>query len=232
MLRYYAPLLVFLAAPLAAQQSKPIDPANLDTTCAPCRDFFAYANGGWLKRTSIPGDQPGWGAFNELQEANFDALRQVLEEASAGAKTTADPDLRKLGTYFGTCMDSAAVEAAGVTPLAPDLARIGRLRDRAALAPAIAHLHAIGVPAAFVFRSAQDAKNSSRVIAETYQGGLGLPDRDYYTRDDSASQALRGRYQAHVSRIFTLAGRPADRVVSGAGTYSRRHSSTRRPMTR
>ncbi len=200
-------LLALFAAPLSAQQSKPIDPANFDTTCAPCRDFFTCANGGWLKRASIPGDQPGWGAFNELQEQNFEALRDVLTTAAANARTTGDPDLRKLGIFYGTCMDSAGVEAAGVKPLAPDLARIRAVRDRRELHAAIAHLHRIGVPAAFVFRSTQDAKNSARVIAEAYQGGLALPDRDYYTKEDSASKALLSKYEAYVARMFVLAGR-------------------------
>jgi putative endopeptidase len=206
MRRCCTPLLVILAVPLAAQQTKPIDPANFDTTCAPCRDFFSYANGGWLERTTIPGDQPGWGAFNELQEANFDALRQVLEEASTAAATSADPDVRKLGTYYATCMDSAQSEAAGIEPLKPELRRVAGLRERRQLPGVIAHLHGIGVPAAFVFRSAQDARNSSRVIAEAYQGGLGLPDRDYYTREDSAAAALRERYRTHVARLLELAG--------------------------
>ncbi|MGH7631607.1 MAG: hypothetical protein ACREOF_19905, partial [Gemmatimonadales bacterium] len=172
-------LALFAAPSISAQQSKPIDPANFDTTCAPCRDFFTHANGGWLKRTTIPGDQPGWGAFNELQERNFEALREVLTSAAANARTTPDADLRKLGTFYATCMDSARVEADGVKPLSPDLARIRAVRDRRQLHAGIAHLHSIGVPAAFVFRSTQDAKNSARVIAEAYQGGLGLPDRDY-----------------------------------------------------
>ena len=195
------------AVSASAQQPKPIDPTNFDTICAPCRDFFTYANGGWLKRTSIPGDQPGWGAFNELQEQNFEALREVLTTAAANARTTRDPDLRKLGTFYSTCMDSAGVEAAGVKPLAPDLARISAVRDRRELHAAVAQLHGIGVPAAFIFRSTQDAKNSSRVIAEAYQGGLGLPDRDYYTKDDSGSRALLSQYEAHVARMFVLAGR-------------------------
>ncbi len=196
-----------LAGPLAAQQSKPIDPANFDTTCAPCRDFFQHANGGWLARASIPDDQPGWGAFNELQEQNFDALHEVLATAAANARTTRDPDLRKLGTFYATCMDSAGVEAAGVKPLASDVARIRGVRNRRELRDAIAQLHGIGVPAAFRFRSTQDAKNSARVIAEAYQGGLGLPDRDYYTKTDSASRARLSQYRAHVVRMFVLAGR-------------------------
>jgi putative endopeptidase len=209
-------LLILLAAPVSAQQSKPIDPVNLDTTCAPCRDFFQYANGGWLKRASIPGDLPAWGAFNELQERNFDALRAVLDAAAADVRTTQDAERRKLGMFYGTCMDSARAEAAGAKPLAPDLARIAAVRDRRDIAGAIAHLHGVGVPAAFTFRSTQDAKNSSRVIAETYQGGLGLPDRDYYTRNDSASKALLSKYQAHVAEMFALAGRSKTAAASAA----------------
>ncbi len=200
-------LLLLFAAPATAQQAKPIDPANLDTICAPCHDFFQYANGGWLKRASIPGDLPAWGAFNELQERNFDALHAVLDAAAADVRTTRDADLHKLGTFYSTCMDSARAETAGVKPLAADLARIATVRSRGDLAGTIAHLHRIGVPAGFTFRSTQDAKNSSRVIAEAYQGGLGLPDRDYYTRNDSASRALLSNYEAHVTAMFTLAGR-------------------------
>jgi len=159
-MRRFCPLLVALitVSTATAQQSRPLDPANFDTTCAPCRDFFTYANGGWLERAAIPGDQPGWGAFNELQERNFDALREVLTSTAANAPTSRDPDLRKLGTFYGTCMDSARADAAGIRPLAPDLARIASLRNRRDRATAIAHLHGIGVPAAFVFRSTQDAK--------------------------------------------------------------------------
>lgn len=209
-------VLALIAAPVSAQQPKPIDPADVDTTCAPCRDFFQYANGGWLKRASIPGDLPAWGAFNELQERNFDALHEVLDAAAADLRTTKDADLRKLGTVYTTCMDSARAETAGVKPLAPDVARIRTVRSRNELAGAIAHLHSIGVPAAFVFRSVQDAKNSSRVIAEAHQGGLGLPDRDYYTRDDSTSRALLAKYEAHVAQLFTLAGRTKAAAANAA----------------
>src|SRR4051794_5690701 len=183
MRRLFIPLVLLAASPLAAQQPKPIDPANIDTTCAACTGFFAYANGGWLKRSSIPGDQPAWGAFNELQDQNFEALRQVLTEAAANARTTEDANLAKLGTFYGSCMDSTRIEAQSAKPLEPELGRIAAIRDRAGLVNAIAHLQSIGINAGFHFRANQDAKNSSRVIAEVYQGGLGLPDRDYYTRE-------------------------------------------------
>jgi putative endopeptidase len=196
-----------VAGALAAQgQTKPIDPANLDTTCAPCKDFFQYANGGWLKRNSIPGDQPRWGSFNELQEQNYAALRNVLSEAAKNASSTNDPNLRKLGTFYGTCMDSAAVEAAGIKPLRRELAQINAIHDRQGLRTTIARLHGMGIPAAFVFRSVPDAKKSARTIAEAYQGGLGLPDRDYYLKPDTASAKIRREYVGHVAKMLQLSG--------------------------
>jgi putative endopeptidase len=193
--------------PLAAQgQTKPIDPVNIDSTCAPCQDFFQYANGGWIKRSTIPADQPRWGSFNELQEANYAALKDVLTEAVQNAPSTGDPNLRRLGTFYGTCMDSAAVEAAGTRPLQSELNRIAAIRDRRGVEAAIARLHGTGIPAGFVFRSAPDAKKSSRTIAEIYQGGLGLPDRDYYLKPDSASEKIRAQYLEHVTNMLRLSG--------------------------
>ena len=127
-----------LTASLTAQsQIKPIDPANLDTTCSPCTNFFQYANGGWLKRSEIPGDQPGWGSFNELQEQNYAALKDLLTEAATSASSTKDANIRKLGTFYGTCMDSTAVERAGMGPLRGELTRIAAIRDRRGVEAAI-----------------------------------------------------------------------------------------------
>jgi putative endopeptidase len=210
------------AADLLAQiQTKPIDPANLDTTCSPCQDFFRYANGGWLKRNTIPGDQPRWGSFNELQEQNYAALRGVLTDAAREASSAQDPNLRKLGTFYGTCMDSSAVEAAGLEPLRPELNRIEAIRDQPGVQTAIARLHGMGIPAGFVFRSTPDAKKSSRTIAEAYQGGLGLPDRDYYLKADSASEKIRTQYVDHVTRMLQLSGLDKPRAESSAGAIMR-----------
>ncbi|HJR16963.1 MAG TPA: M13 family metallopeptidase [Gemmatimonadales bacterium] len=196
-----------VTASLAAQQqSKPIDPANIDSTCHPCRDFFQYANGGWLRRSEIPGDLPRWGSFNELQEQNFAALKDVLTEAAREARTTRDANARKLGTFYGTCMDSATVESAGITPLSGELKRLETISDRSGVEAGIVRLHKVGIPAAFAFRSTPDAKQSTRTIAELYQAGLGLPDRDYYTKSDSASQKIQGEYVQHVSNMLRLSG--------------------------
>jgi putative endopeptidase len=188
------------------QQTKPLDRANLDTTCSACEDFFHYANGGWIKRTPIPGDQPMWGSFHELQEQNQLALREVLDEAAAKARTTSDPNQRKLGLYYGGCMDSVAVERAGLRPLAAQLSRISAIRNRAQLQASMAALQQELVNAGFFYHSTADAKRSERTIAEIYQAGLGLPDRDYYFKADSGSENIRREYVAHVGRMFRLAG--------------------------
>ena len=112
-----AALLLAGAAPLAAQQVKPIDPANLDTTCSACEDFFTYANGGWLKHNTIPADKAAWGSFNELQEANYTALRQTLEAAAADPGP--DADTRRLGLFYASCMDTTTINRVGAEPIRP-----------------------------------------------------------------------------------------------------------------
>jgi putative endopeptidase len=207
---------------LTAQgQIKPLDPANIDTTCAPCKDFFKFANGGWLRRSEIPGDLPRWGSFNELQEQNYAALEQVLTEAARNASSARDPNTRKLGTFYGSCMDSTAVESAGITPLKEDLDQIAAIQDRRGIENVIARLHRVGIPAAFSFRSNPDAKKSTRTIAEVYQAGLGMPDRDYYTRSDSTAQKTRREYVEHVARMLQLAGQDSASAAGSAGAIMR-----------
>jgi putative endopeptidase len=213
---------IALTTSLAAQgQTKAIDPANIDSTCAPCQDFFQYANGGWIKRNTIPADQPRWGSFNELQESNYAALKDVLTEAAQNAASTKDPNLRKLGTFYGTCMDSATVESAGIQPLEAELKQISAIRDRRDIEAALGRLHEIGIPAAFLFGSAADAKKSSRTIAQVYQGGLGLPDRDYYLKADSASEKIRHQYLGHVASMLQLSGESNASAESSAQAIMR-----------
>jgi putative endopeptidase len=146
------------------------------------------------------------GQLQRASGAELPALQDVLTEAARNAPTTADPNLRKLGTFYGTCMDSTAIERAGIQPLRPELDRIAAIHESSGVQAAIAHLHDIGIPAGFVFRSTPDAKKSSRTIAEIYQGGLGLPDRDYYLKTDSASQQIRNEYVGHVRTMLGLSG--------------------------
>jgi putative endopeptidase len=223
------------AAPAPAEPAAPaFDRSGLDTTCAPCRDFFQFANGGWLTRTEIPAAFPSWGSFNELQTKNLDVLHAVLDDATREAGAAASgSDRAKLGRFYASCMDSAGAEAAGAAVLAPELERIARIGSVADLEAVVAHLHRLGVGALFQFRAEPDAKHSAEVIATVAQGGLGLPDRDYYTKTDSAAARLRREYVGHVARTLELLGTPAAQAESAAARVMAIESAlARASMTR
>ena len=205
------------ATPPQTEQNPPLDPKNMDTSVKPGDDFFRYANGAWIKRTEIPPEYSRWGAFNELIERNNDALHVIAEQAS---KTQVDPKLapetQKVGDYYASGTDEKTIDALRTKPLAEEFQRIDAIKDRAALLKAIAHLHTIGVGAFFEFGSGQDAKDSSRDIAQAVQGGLGMPDRDYYTKQDADMKQKREKYVAHVTKMLTLLGEPADKAAEDA----------------
>jgi len=189
---------------------RPINPGNMDQSVKPADDFFMYANGGWIKRTAIPPEYSQWGSFNELIEKNNDALHTIAEKA---ANTHVDPKLapetQKVGDYYTSGMDEKLIEAMRTKPLQDEFKSIDAMNDRNDLLKEIAHLHTIGVEALFGFGSGQDDKDSTHEIAQAGQGGLGLPDRDYYTKTDDASKKLRDQYVEHVSKMLTLLGEPA-----------------------
>ena len=187
------------------KNAPPFDTANMDTSVKPSEDFFMYANGGWIKRTPIPPEYSRWGSFNQLIEKNNDALHDVAERAAKVATAT-DPDAKKVGDYYASGMDEATVEVAHAKPLADEVKRIDGVKDRNDVLKEIAHLHTLGITSLFGFTSGQDDKNSTMVIAQAYQGGLGMPDRDYYTKTDDASKKLRDQYVQHVTKMLTLLG--------------------------
>ncbi|MBV9007569.1 MAG: hypothetical protein JO354_00160, partial [Verrucomicrobia bacterium] len=193
--------------PKVEKNPPPLDPKNMDTAVKPGDDFYKYANGGWLKANPIPPEYARWGSFNELTEKNNDALHEVCEKA---ANTSADPklapDVQKVGDFYASGMNEQAIDAAKATPLEDEFKMIDSIKDRADVLKEIAHLHNIGVEVLFGFTSGQDDKNSTMVIAQAYQGGIGLPDRDYYTKTDEASKKLRDQYVQHVTKMLTLAG--------------------------
>jgi putative endopeptidase len=203
--------------PQTEQNPPPLDPKNMDTSVKPSDDFFRYANGAWIKRTEIPPEYSRWGAFNELIERNNDALHAIAEQAS---KTQIDPKLapetQKVGDYYASGMDEKTIEALRTKPLAEEFRRIDAIKDRAALLKAIGHLHTIGVGAFFEFGAGQDAKDSSRDIAQAVQGGLGMPDRDYYTKTDEDSKKKRAAYVEHVTKMLNLLGEPAGKAAEDA----------------
>nr|WP_320134036.1 M13 family metallopeptidase [uncultured Holophaga sp.] len=206
-------------APLAAQTAPHgIDRGNLDTAVKPCEDFFRYANGQWIAHNPIPADQTSWGAFNELYENNRKLIRTLLEEAAA-ARALPGSATQKVGDYYASGMDGKAIEKAGLKPFAPTLARIKGVTSSATLASVLGGLHQEGVShAAFSMYVGQDDKDSSHYILQLSQGGLGLPDRDYYTRTDAKSLELKAKYEAHVATMFRLLGDSAPKAAAEAKT--------------
>ena len=203
--------------PPARQTTLEFDPALIDHSVDPCVDFYHYACGNWIKQNPIPPDQSRWGRFAELQEHNRDVLRQILEQDQQ-PDASRDPIARQIGDYYYACMDVQAIDALGLKAIQPDLDAIAALPDKQQLAAVIAHMHNVGAGALFNFGSGQDFKNSNMVIAQFDQGGLGLPDRDYYLKTDPKSVEIRAKYLAHVQRMFELAGEPAAQAKADAAT--------------
>jgi putative endopeptidase len=188
------------------QSGHGFDLANLDRSVAPCDDFFQFADGGWVKSNPIPPAYPSWGKFNKLRDDNEDALRKILEEAAGDKNAAGGSNWQKIGDFYASCMDESAIEAAGAKPLQQEFDRITNIKDAASLQAELAHIQRGGVRALFRFGSTQDFKNSTQEIAEVRQGGLGMPDRDYYIKDDEKSVKLRAAYVLHVANMFKLLG--------------------------
>ncbi|MHB1022055.1 MAG: M13 family metallopeptidase [Acidobacteriaceae bacterium] len=189
-----------------AEPKKPVtfDLSSIDKTANPCTDFYQYACGNWVKNNPIPADQVRWGRFNELAERNRWLLYQDLKKAASAPAT---PLQVKYGNFFAACMDQPLADKLGDTPIQPLLAEVAALKDKKELTPLIAKLQSQqGVAVLFEFGSAQDDKNSTKEIAMALQGGLGLPDRDYYLQNDDRSKKIREQYVEHVADMFKLAG--------------------------
>jgi len=203
--------------PQIAQNSPPIDPKNMDTSVKPGDDFFRYATGAWIKRTEIPPEYSRWGAFNELIERNNDALHTIADKASQiQVDPKLAPETQKVGDYYASGMDEQSIEAMRTKPLEEELGRIEAMKDRQDVLTEIGHLHSIGINAFFNFGAGQDAKDSTRDIAQAVQGGLGMPDRDYYTKQDPDMKQKREKYIAHVTKMLTLLGEPAQKAADDA----------------
>ncbi|HEV3199571.1 MAG TPA: M13 family metallopeptidase [Bryobacteraceae bacterium] len=221
-------LLAFLIPGLlAAQPERPLtslpytpslEPAFLDRSADPCVDFYRFACGSWNHLNPIPPDQPRWNVYAKLGTDNLKFLWGILEEAAKPAPGRS-PSQQKIGDYFASCMDETAIEKAGRAPLQKTLDEIAALKRAADLAPLLARLHLeSGEGALFGFGSNQDFADSSQVIAFASAGGLGLPDRDYYTKTDPKSVETRSRYVEHVARMFELLGDPAAAAKTEAQT--------------
>lgn len=215
-----AALVLLLTASLAAAQTKGVDLGALDRNAEPCDDFYQFACGGWLSKNPIPGDQAMWGRFNELDDRNTATLIKILEDASQPSATRT-PIEQKIGDFYASCMDEAAIDKLSLAPLQKDLQRIDALKSTRELPALLASLHKVGVPALFDVQAEQDFKDTTRIIAMIDQGGIGLPDRDYYINDDKKSIELRESYQKHVASMLRLSGRNERGAGQGAAAIGK-----------
>jgi predicted metalloendopeptidase len=211
-MRKLAPLAsaLFLAACATAPPAPPVetpkprpqlgqhglDLRQLDRSVAPCDDFYEYANGGWRRTNPLPATYARYGRFEQVSERNRDVLRNILE-------TSTEP---KISGFWAACMNEAAIDAAGTSPIRNDLARIDTISNRRELAAEMARQQQRGVYPVFRFNAQNDYRDSRTVIGAVTQAGLGLPDRDYYLRDDGTYPATRQAYLAHITKMFELAG--------------------------
>ncbi len=212
---------VILLTSAVAQQTKTekhqpaLDVTSMDRSVDPCVDFFAYSCGGWLKNNPIPPDQSSWDTYSKMQDENTARLRGILE-AAAAPNPKRNAATQKIGDYYAACTEEQAIEAKGSDPIKPMLDRIAKISSKQELAGLASSMATDNV--FFRFESIQDFRDASQVVANADQGGLGLPDRDYYTKDDAKSQELRKKYLEHVQKMFQLLGDSADVAAKEAET--------------
>ncbi|HEY6349452.1 MAG TPA: M13 family metallopeptidase [Candidatus Angelobacter sp.] len=209
----------------ALPYSPSLDLTSMDKSADPCVDFYQYSCGGWKTKNPIPADQVSWSVYGKLYQDNLNFLRGILEEAATG-KGHRDPITQKIGDFYAACIDETAIEKRGRAAIKPQLDAISQLRSAADLAPLVAHLqlNATG-PILFASGSRQDLDNSEQQIAGLDQSGLGLPDRDYYTKEDAKSKETRDRYLQHVQKIFELLDDDSAVAKKNADTVMRMETS-------
>jgi putative endopeptidase len=225
-----AALALAALAPVLAQETPftelpytpSLDVTAMDKTADPCQDLYQYSCGGWMKNNPLPGDQANWSVYGKLYQDNQRFLWGLLLDAAKPSRSRSATQ-QKIGDYFDACMDLAAVEAAGATPLKSDLDRIAAIKSVKDIGPYLGSIHARVTTGSMMFGNGveQDAKDSSQQIFALYAGGLGLPDRDYYLKDDDKSKELREQYVQHVAKMLVLLGDTPATAESGARAVMR-----------
>jgi putative endopeptidase len=210
---FWVPL--FLLPSLAAA----LDPKSMDPQAAPSSDFYEYANGTWIKDHPVPPEFSQWSTGQELRERNYSALREILDAAGAAVRqgdVLPGSPRALVGQFYLSGMNEEKINADGAKPLQPELDAIDKISDAKQLAPYVAHIHGQGIGALFEITGDQDAKVSTSQIAIVTQGGLGLPNRDYYLKNDDQSKTLRDQYVEHVAKMFQLLGDPEQAATDNA----------------
>jgi len=198
------------------KQVPSFDLTAMDKSVDPCVDFYQYACGNWMKNNPIPADKARWGRFNQLDEHNLYVLRDILEEAEAAKQPSAIQ--KKVGDFYASCMDEATIEKRSTQPLTPMMDQIAALKTKQDLIRQVGTLHRDGVTALFSFGQMPDMHDSRETVANLDQGGLSLPDRDYYLKDDAKSVETRAKYVEHVQKMFELLGDKPETAAAEAKT--------------
>jgi putative endopeptidase len=184
-----------------------VNKANLDPAVRVQDDLYEHVDGGWLKHTEIPADKASYGVFIKLRDDTLAELHGIVDGLGGNPAALADPDARRIRDLYASFMDEPRLESLGLRPLAGEFARIDAIRGKEEIPELIAHLNAIGVSAPYRTQIHQDARESSRYIVDLRQDGLGLPDRDYYLKDDDARlKGMRDKYREHVAKMLAMAG--------------------------
>lgn len=193
---------------------------NIDKTIDPCVDFYQYSCGNWMKKAVIPADQPQWVSFLEVYERNQAVMRNILDKASVNDPHRDAID-QKIGDFYGSCVDTKAADTKGLDPLKPELDRIAAVKGKDELIDEIARTQLLGARPLFNFYSAPDLHNADQVIAYIDQGGLTLPDRNYYIKDDPKMVEMRQHFVDYATQVFTLAGQSQKQAAESAQTVLR-----------
>jgi endothelin-converting enzyme/putative endopeptidase len=206
------------STPPSPSELRVFDPSLIDKSVDPCENFYRYSCNGWFKKNPLPPDQTSYGRFTELYELNRLHLKQILEKAAAAPAASRSANEQKIGDEYASCIDEDAIEKQGIAPLQPEFDRIAALKSAGGLPALLGHLHRIGVNAFFGMGSSQDFADASQVISFYYAAGLGLPERDYYTRTDAKAVEQRKQYVEHVAKMLTLAGEHEGQAARDAET--------------
>src|SRR6476469_678649 len=186
---------------------KYIDPANMDQSVKPGDNFYLYANGSWLKNNPVPASKTRWGSFDVLRQTSLERLKSLAEETATSKNVAQGSVEQRVGDLYASAMDSAAIEKAGYTPIKPELQRLASINTKDDILNEIATLRTKGIGGVlFRFSVGQDDKNVNQYIPQLGQGGITLPDRDYYIKNDARSQAIRTAYISYITDMFKLVG--------------------------
>jgi len=199
-------LAVGVSCKQAEKKGTGIDRANIDTTISPSHDFFHFANGNFIKANPIPADQVRWGSFSILAENNKQVLHNIIEDAAKEKKAEKGSPAQLVGDFYYSAMDTATIEKLGATPIKGEMDAIGNITDMNGVLGYVAKLQKWGINPMFSFFAGQDPKNSDVFIPQLWQGGLSLPDKDYYLKDDAHHENIRKEFVSHIQKMFELYG--------------------------